>query len=166
MFCILTIKRTHIIVFIIALIALCTSVFAQFIFDKKPCLLCLISRSLYFLIAVIAAISFVFKKKIIRKIIFALVSVSLIFSMYHLGVENHWWRAPKTCAHKIPTAEELKNIEKQFITQNTSPSCDQVNWEIFGISSTLWNFGMFAGLFWMISVAYAMSYSKRKQEDE
>lgn len=158
------VKRVHIIVFIIATLAFLTSIFAQFVLNKQPCLLCLTSRVLYVAVALAAFLAIRINKALLRKTLVSTVTLSLAFSFYHLGVENHWWAPPKGCTYTLPTADELKDLKKQFNLPHSR--CDQVNWEILGLSSTIWNFGVFAGLFWMTTLSHAMALSRRKQENE
>ena len=162
MFRIFKIKRTHFLIFSISIFAFSCSIAAEFILEKHPCQLCLISRFAYLTIAVVALLALKFRKVIIRRILFWIIALSLAFSFFHLGVENHWWRAPASCAYKVPSVEALKN----HIIESVTPSCDKVNWEIFGISSTLLNFLLCAGLFWLICISYAIVTSHRRDEND
>ena len=58
--------------------------------------------------------------------------------IYHSGVERHWWEGPSTCTAASParlTAEEL------FERIMTAPvvRCDEVPWEMLGLSMASWN---------------------------
>ncbi len=161
----ITMKRINFIALTIASFAFFASLLAQFGFDKQPCKLCLISRALYALIAISAGVVLKINRSAWRKVLIGIIAASVGFSFYHLGVENHWWAAPKGCSYEIPNLDEIKDIKKQF-SKKQAVRCDQVNWEIFGVSSTLWNFGIMAGLFWLTSLGYAVISSRDKAEDE
>ncbi len=81
------------------------------------------------------------------------------FASYHLGVENHWWKGPAGC-----TVDLLPTLNDDVV--NTSQvRCDVVNWEIFGLSSTLYNFALMGFLNWLFSLSFMLELLKRREED-
>jgi disulfide bond formation protein DsbB len=137
-----------------------TSLLSQFFFDKIPCQLCLISRYLFLLISFVALFSINFKR--LKPLLLLLTFSALLFSFYHLGVENHWWIGPQSCVSKLPTLDSLSDNNDQSMV---IPYCDRANWKIFGISSTLWSFLVFAFLFWSVSLLYVIDYYLKKLEN-
>jgi disulfide bond formation protein DsbB len=110
-------------------------------------------------IAAVSLISILLKNsKFLRKAVLVMTAISVSFSFYHLGVENKWWTAPGSCATRLPSEDEMKDVAKH-IMEAKSTNCDQVNLEIFGVSVTLLTFLLSAGLFWISSVAYAIHSS-------
>lgn len=154
----LNFKNIQRFLFIICLICFSSSVVAELIFNKVPCDLCLVTRYSYLCIAALTLFSIRFPAIILKKVLFVLIFCSLCFSLYHLGVENHWWAGPSKC-----TARLLTSIES--IMNNTVTRCDVVNWRIFGISSTLYNMCIIAGLFWIYSLSFVVDYMSRRNED-
>ncbi|MDR0744679.1 MAG: disulfide bond formation protein B [Holosporales bacterium] len=154
------IKRTNIVIFITSLIAISVSVFAEKFLNKQPCQLCLMTRVSYITIALLSCILFIYNIAIIRWILFYVILILLIFSFYHLGVENHWWMGPESCVAKLPSLNDIPQT-----TQFDVVYCDQVNLRIFGVSSTVWNFLLIAGLFWLSSTSNILN-CYIKQHDE
>jgi disulfide bond formation protein DsbB len=96
---------------------------------------------------------------------FALLSsltLFLVFAFYHLGVENHWWNGPAKCSTIISSPQNISEIMET--KQNVK--CDEANWKIFGLSSTLYNFIIAGVLFWIYSLAFAIDRVIRRSEDE
>lgn len=60
------------------------------------------------------------------------------FGGYHTGVERGWWQGPSTCSSGSIdglTPEELLNQ----IMAAPIVRCDEVPWEMFGLSMASWN---------------------------
>jgi disulfide bond formation protein DsbB len=148
---------------IFSLTAFMVSVFCQVVLDKKPCELCLISRYIHLLVTAIAAIAIKYHSKtLVRWVVLLLLIMSLGVGLYHLGAENHWWAAPKSCSTVLPSAEEMARGDMSYLMMNNSPKCDEVTLTMFGMSATLLNFFLAALLFWFISVGYALQYGRHR----
>ena len=143
-------KFVNYVIFAIASFLVLGSVISQIILDKQPCQLCLISRYLFFSIALVAL--FLRRFKSFCPI---LCFIGVAFSLYHLGVENHWWKAPQGCIVDLPTLNITQNAD--LLSGNVS-YCDRVNWVIWGISSTLWSFLFSMFLFWLSSTSFILQY--------
>jgi disulfide bond formation protein DsbB len=141
-------NNTCLITFIFSVLIVFTSIFSEIVLHKIPCQLCLISRYFYVCVAISSGVSVFFEKIKILPLVF--VTFSLIFTLYHLGVENHWWLGPQSCVSELPTLDNV--VERTFI-DNGKAYCDQVNWKIFGVSSTLLVFLLSAFLFWYNSIS-------------
>lgn len=138
-----------------------TSIMSEFLFQAKPCQLCLITRYLFLMFGIISLFAFKLKKLRIIQIIFS--AIVVFFTLYHLGVENHWWAGPSSCTAKLPSlGDELS----QNIFEETKVFCDRANWMIFGISSTLWSFLITSFLFWASSLNYLILKTKGRYFDD
>ncbi|MDR3030976.1 MAG: disulfide bond formation protein B [Holosporales bacterium] len=153
-------KYVNGIVLACSIIAVSISVFAEKFMDKTPCQLCLITRFLYIFISILTCMSFIFNVSFIRRILFCVIVLSMGFSFYHLGVENHWWIGPNSCVSKLPSLDDIS----QSVQSNVS-YCDRVNLEILGLSSTLWNFVLISFLFWITSVSVTLDCYRKKNEE-
>lgn len=130
------------------------------LYDILPCSLCLYLR--YTFLAMIGLSLWVHGQRTwwLKSTQFAAVLFAFVLSMYHLGVESHWWNGPQSCArgggfskpHETPLLEHLEKIKSQM--KKRTVLCDQVNWRILGLSATLWNtltlsiFLMGLGVWW------------------
>ncbi|MDR2598164.1 MAG: disulfide bond formation protein B [Holosporales bacterium] len=155
------IKRIHLIVLAFSLTAFEMSVFCQVVLDKQPCELCLFSRYTHLVVAILSGLAIKYRSKIsVQRLVSLALLASLGIGLYHLGAENHWWAAPKSCSTVLPTQEELASGDTSYLLKDNSPKCDEVNLTIFGISATLINFFLSSILFWFVSVGYALNYGR------
>jgi disulfide bond formation protein DsbB len=123
--------------------------------------MCLATRYFHLAIACISAFSLKTNKRYIRSILLIVVFAALCFSFYHLGVENHWWTGPAKCSLKLSNL----TIDNVFSADNKNiVRCDEVNWSIFGLSVTLYNFCLMGVMFWISSIAFALDSQKKKLE--
>ena len=145
-------------IFFVAMFVFCSSVIAQIVLHKTPCQLCLIMRYLFLAIA----ISSILLRRV-RAICPVVCFLAVAFALYHLGVENHWWQAPRGCIVELPTLQELN---KDTSSTSNVAYCDRVNWKIFGISSTLWSFVFAMFVFWISSISHIADYLIRRMSDD
>jgi disulfide bond formation protein DsbB len=103
------------------------------------------------------------KIRIFKPLLLLGITFALLFGLYHLGVENHWWSGPQSCVSELPV---LENITTRNFMENSKVYCDRVNWKILGISSTLWSFLISAFLFWFVSISYVLNFYLKRLEDE
>ena len=80
--------------------------------------------------------------------------------VFHTGVERGWWEGPSSCSGGGNGLDELSGAELLSLDVPVDiVMCDEVAWELFGISMASWNalisFGL-AGL-WL----YALRFSRR-----
>ena len=148
---------------------------AQYVFDKIPCAFCLYERKAFIVIGIISLAAFSLSSW--PRLMFTLVIASsfggLAIGYFHLGVEKYWWKGAPTCyrsqehfnANPASSLKEITDIEP---SGSHSSQCDQVNWRIFGISSTVWTVAIFFFLvllsiisFYNPSIGTKISRSKR-----
>ncbi|MBR1944097.1 MAG: disulfide bond formation protein B [Alphaproteobacteria bacterium] len=142
-------------ILLISLFCFISSLVSQVLFDKIPCLLCLFTRYGFLIVSIgcIFTLYYIDKKNVVFLPLISIIFV-LIFSFYHLGVENHWWFAPEKCKTILPTLQELQSTTQ--LIKNTRPPCDTVNFKIFGISMTLFSFIVSSFIFWMHSLSITL----------
>ena len=154
--------RLPVIHIFIAAFSLClfsVSLFAQIFGNMAPCQLCLITRYLLLSIAIFSVIAFRYKPS--RFMLFVIIFSLFVFSLYHLGVENHWWAGPQGCVSKLPSLSNMNEV-----IESNKVFCDKANWLIFGVSSTFWSFLASAFLTWLISTAYVLDYYLKRLTDD
>lgn len=74
--------------------------------------------------------------------------------IYHTGVERRWWEGPTSCT----SGGDLSGLSAQALLDRIMAApvvrCDEVPWDLFGLSMASWNavlsFGL-AGL-WLVSL--------------
>jgi disulfide bond formation protein DsbB len=63
---------------------------------------------------------------------------STLLGLYHTGVEKHWWLGPTTCTSGDISSAKATDLLNQIMTAPVE-HCDQVAWEMWGISMASWN---------------------------
>jgi len=122
--------------FSISVLTLLSAYFIEYILGYEACNLCLIGRIPYFFIITFSLIFFFFKKfkKIILVFIFISFVSSVLISFYHFGIEQGFFDESLVCQinwfGQNASASELL----QQLKNNTSKSCKDVNFKIFGLS--------------------------------
>ena len=113
----------------------------QFIGELAPCPLCIWQRwphAAAILIA-LAAMTLLWKT---RRPLAALGAVAMAVStglgVYHAGIEQDWWEGPTTCTGADATELSTDQLLDQ-IMEAPLVLCDQIVWDMFGISMAGWN---------------------------
>lgn len=120
----------------------------QYLGDKAPCTLCIWQRWPHVAAIVIAAAATTLLWRLRRPLssLGALaMTVSAGLGLYHAGVEQQWWSGPTSCTGASPedlTTDELLDQ----IMEAPLVLCDQIVWDLFGISMAGWNALISAGL--------------------
>ena len=126
---------------------------AQFVFDLKPCNLCLIQRWPFVIIIAFGLIGyFLTNKPKIASLIMGLIGITFItnsvIAFYHSGVERHWWKsALEGC--NVPKLEgSSEDILKQIQSITEAVRCDEIPWAdpILGLSMANYNVAFCLGL--------------------
>lgn len=83
----------------------------------------------------------------------ALVITSAL-GVFHAGVEQRWWQGPTTCTSRIPSGLTLDQLKK-YLLSAPRVLCDQIVWQLSGISMAGWNAILSAGLAIAIGIGVA-----------
>ena len=154
----LELKNMNLLVLIISAICFLSSILTSVILDQDPCILCLITRFAFLLVAIAASISIKYQSSYMMYTVYAITGLLLLISFYHLGVENHWWASPETCKVPLPTLESL--MSQKELSKTTK--CDDITLTIFGVSMTLLSFLVSAFIFWFMSLSVILkAYANR-----
>jgi disulfide bond formation protein DsbB len=134
-----------------AFLCLVTAFIAEYYFDIIPCHLCIYERYCYAALVIIGAGGGLRFHSILYYAATFLILIGLGLSIYHLGVEYHWWQVPQSCITTSISAGNFDDFEAQFMKKSVA-RCDQVTWVIFGVSATFWNLLLFCvfGLYALI----------------
>ena len=124
------------IVLLFSSIAILGALTAEYIFDILPCKMCLYQRYLYYFIIIISLI-FLFSKTIPLKLYFWISSFSfaigLIFSLWHVGIEQKILPGLSGCSSIVNISQSLTTLKEQILNQNII-TCDEITWSIMGLS--------------------------------
>ncbi|MBL0941746.1 MAG: disulfide bond formation protein B [Alphaproteobacteria bacterium] len=136
------------------IIGLCSAWIAEYIFDIKPCSLCLYQRYLLIIITFIAGSSaYILPSKLIKRMIFVTglcFLIAAVIAFYHVGLEEKWFKDIGICQTQRQ-ANSIEALRQQLL--NAEPaSCSQASWRLLGLSFAGYNLGFsslmaFLGLF-------------------
>lgn len=124
-------------------LALAGALTSQFVFDLRPCHLCLYQRWPYS-IALALLTPLLFYQNILpaRLVVIMGVLAALFFAGaaiagYHTGVEQHWWAGPSDCSGGI-TPDTLEALKAEIMGA-TIVRCDEPAFVFLGLSMAAWN---------------------------
>lgn len=113
----------------------------QFIGGLSPCPLCIWQRWPHVAAVLLAILGLTLLRRHLRLVALGGVLAMLTgagLGAYHTGIERGWWPGPDTC-----TSSDIRNLSTdQLMTQILNAPlvrCDEVVWDMFGLSMASWN---------------------------
>ena len=127
--------------FIIASLMLLSAFYLEYFHGALPCDLCITQR--WFHSAIIAysfIIILIINKTLISNKLLVLVGSILWLSsslagLYHFGIEMNFWTGPDGCSSNIDFSKDTLT----YLLNKSPIKCDEVMFEIFGLSLAGWN---------------------------
>lgn len=130
--------------------SLAAALTAQYAFGLLPCDFCLYQRIPFAVVVMLSLLGLMAVKAMGRRFgIFNMIlcGIALLINsgiaFYHVGVEQHWWAS--ACSLGDITALDPEAM-KDAITNAPRVSCDQIPWQMFGISMAGYNVMLCLGL--------------------
>ncbi|NHQ75195.1 disulfide bond formation protein B [Roseovarius gahaiensis] len=110
----------------------------QHIGGMPPCKLCLWQRYPHVAAIVIGLVAFALPRAslALAGAVAALTTTGIAF--YHTGVERAWWAGPSSCSSTSPAGVSTDALFDQIMAAPVI-RCDEVPWEMFGLSMASWN---------------------------
>ena len=138
-----------------SLILLVSAFLFQYLGGFHPCEMCYWQRYPH-LFAIILAIIILVTKLYWLAFLGVLATVSTAsIGAYHAGVEIGWWKGPRSC-----TAGSIDNLNiDQLLNQIMSAPvvrCDEVPWQMLGLSMASWN------MLLSIALAFLWAFAVKK----
>ncbi|MEM6376516.1 MAG: disulfide bond formation protein B, partial [Pseudomonadota bacterium] len=80
-------------------------------------------------------------------------ATSVGLGVFHTGIERAWWEGPATCNSASPAGLSPEALLEQIMTAPLV-RCDEVAWQMLGLSMASWNALASAGLaaLWIIAL--------------
>ena len=127
--------------FLISTLMLISAFYLEYFHGALPCDLCITQR--WFHVAIIAyslIILFISDNTSISKKIVLIGGGVLWFSsslagLYHFGIEMNFWTGPDGCSSNIDFSKDTLT----YLLNKSPIKCDEVMFEIFGLSLAGWN---------------------------
>lgn len=118
--------------------------FAEYVQKYQPCSLCYYERLASWLILGFSVLGiFTHKKIFFQRGFFGLILLVCIanlgLSFYHIGLEQGWWVDHEICQAKLPDTDNIEELRKSIMS-TASSDCSVVEWELFGLSMSVYDF--------------------------
>ena len=109
----------------------------------EPCILCIYQRYVYAAAAAVGLLGLVVGSSALGRPIMLLAGLVFLgglgLSVFHVGVEQHWWRGTAGChAPAIDLTQSLDELRTQMLDTKFVP-CDEIAWSLFGLSIAGYN---------------------------
>ena len=110
----------------------------QYIGDMAPCPMCLWQRWPHAAAIVIGVLAMAMPGRVLPVLggLAALTTAGI--AVYHTGVERNWWEGPATCTSGPVVGLTPQQLMDQIMAAPLV-RCDEVPWEMFGLSMASWN---------------------------
>lgn len=138
---------------------LATAYFFQYVLGLAPCILCLLQRWPYVLAIGLGVLAW--RVPAARPAVYFWATVTFLVgggvAIFHVGVEQAWWLGTSACGG---AAFQQGMTAQQMVADllATPPvACDQVAWDLFGISMAGFNVMLSAGLVVVCAWAFRRS---------
>lgn len=122
----------------------------------EPCILCIYQRYVYAAAAAVGLVGALLDRPALGRPVMLLAGLVFLaglgISIFHVGVEQHWWRGTDGChAPAIDLTQSLDSLREQMLDTSFVP-CDEISWSLFGISMAGYNaivsLGLALASFW------------------
>lgn len=126
--------------------------FFQYVLGYAPCKMCLWQRWPHGF-AILIGLIILSTRNIKISILGALGTLTTsIIGFYHAGVEQKWWEGPKTCTSNSIEGLSANDLLNQILAAPIV-RCDEIAWDLLGISMAGWNgiISLFLAVIWMIA---------------
>ncbi|MDP1723283.1 MAG: disulfide bond formation protein B [Alphaproteobacteria bacterium] len=118
--------------------------YSQYVDMLEPCNLCLYQRYPYWIAIGLSVFGlFLYKKSKIRFVLYAFLfftfAANVGISFYHFGIEQAWWTDHEICGSTLGDEDDIDEMRKQILATPVV-QCAIVQWSLFGLSMTGYNF--------------------------
>jgi len=155
------------IVGLISIFAILAALIAEYFFNLEPCKMCLKQREPYYVLIIGFIFFTIFKlqKKIWFYICVQIISIyGLFYSIWHVGIENKILPGPSECSGGLDIAGNTTDLKDQILSKPVI-NCEDVIWNIFGLSAATIN-SLLLFLIFIINAIYLQNqYGSKKKEN-
>lgn len=103
-----------------------------------PCKMCIWQRYPHAVAAALGLAFLALKNRIILWLGALAALTTSAVGMYHVGVEKQWWEGPASCSSGSITGLSVDELMDRILAAPVV-RCDEVAWELIGISMAGWN---------------------------
>ncbi|HAR54380.1 disulfide bond formation protein B [Roseovarius nubinhibens] len=121
-----------------------------------PCKLCIWQRYPHALAVLIGVAAVAIRGRLLPLLGMAAALTTAGVGLYHTGVERGWWEGPTTCTSSGTSGMSAEDLFDKIMTAPVV-RCDDVAWELLGLSMASWNGLLSLGLAALWFLAYRRS---------
>lgn len=118
--------------------ALLAGAFVFQAFGYAPCKLCLWQRWPHAAAVAIGVVALALGYRALAYLGGLAALTTAAFGLYHTGVERNWWEGPTTC-----TSGSIEGVDPEALLDQILAApvvrCDEVAWQLLGLSMASWN---------------------------
>lgn len=119
-------------------VALLAAVFTFQAFGFAPCHLCLLQRWPHAAAVGIGMLAIILGWRLLPWLGAVATLTTAGLGFYHTGVERQWWQGPTTCTSGSIDGIDPKALLDQILAAPVV-RCDEVAWQLLGLSMASWN---------------------------
>ena len=125
----------------------------QYIGGLAPCHLCLLQRWPHAAAVAIGLLALAVPGRLLPLAGAAAALTTAAIGMYHTGVERLWWAGPTSCSAGSIAGLDVKDLLDPTIVVAPVVRCDEVAWQMLGLSMASWNVVVSLGLalIWLLA---------------
>lgn len=125
----------------------------QYVGGMAPCTMCIWQRWPHAVAIVIAALAMVVPGRLLPAAGALAALCTAAIGVYHTGIERGWWPGPSACSSGPISGVSTEDLMAQ-IMEAPLARCDEVPWELLGLSMASWNALMSFGftLIWCLAL--------------
>lgn len=125
----------------------------QYIGGLPPCKMCYWQRYPHYVAILIGAIALTLSNRALALMGALAALTTSAIGFYHAGVEQGWWEGPTTCTSQPIAGLSAEQLFDQIMAAPVV-RCDEIPWDLFGISMAGWNALFSFGLVILWLIAY------------
>ena len=110
----------------------------QYVGEMPPCKMCYWQRYPHAAAVIIAALILLTGIRGFAILGFLLTLLTAGIGGFHAGVEQSWWDGPQTCTNTAIDNLSIEELLNQIMSAQMA-RCDEISWQMFGISMAGWN---------------------------
>lgn len=115
------------------------ALFFQYVLGMPPCQLCIWQRWPHLVAVVLGAILWLVPAPVLALLGAVAAATSGGIGFYHTGVERGWFEGPTACSGSVDFANLTAAELLDRVMAAPVVRCDEVPWEMLGLSMASWN---------------------------
>ncbi len=129
----------------------------QYLGEMPPCKLCIWQRWPHGIAAVLGLVIWLMPNRLVAFVGMLVVLFGAGVAFYHAGVEQMWWAGPDSCTGLPDLGGALSG---DSLWARPIVRCDEIPWQMFGLSMAAWNGVISLGLAGMWALGWRKGFAK------